>query len=131
MSESSASEESARPGGSRPIASARLRGKKRSWGKWVFGLVILAVAAVGGWWYFKHPKETVLDFRTATVARGDIVQEVTANGALSPVKNVEVGSQVSGIINKIKVDFNSHVKEGEVIAQIDPSTFQQNLNQAE
>src|SRR5439155_10378277 len=73
----------------------------------------------------------VLDFRTATVARGDIVQEVTANGALSPVKNVEVGSQVSGIINKINVDFNSRVKEGEVIAQIDPSTFQQNLNQAE
>jgi multidrug efflux pump subunit AcrA (membrane-fusion protein) len=47
------------------------------------------------------------------------------------VKNVEVGSQVSGIIDKINVDFNSHVKEGDVIAQIDPSTYQQALVQAE
>jgi len=58
------------------------------------------------------------------VSKGDITKEVTANGALSPVKNVEVGSQVSGIIEKIYVDFNSRVKEGDQLTKIDPSTFE-------
>ena len=65
------------------------------------------------------------------MSKGDITQEVTANGALSPVKNVEVGSQVSGIIEKIYVDFNSRVKEGDMLVKIDPSTFDQALRQSE
>lgn len=105
---------------------------RRRGGKWAL-LLILALAAGGGIWYYlkNQPAATATQFVTAPVARGDIVQEVTANGSLSPVKNVEVGSQVSGIIEKINVDFNSVVKEGDVIAQIDPSTYQQNLIQAE
>ena len=105
--------------------------RKSGWGKWVTLLVLAGAVAAGVAWYSKRPKEDAPDYKTATVTRGDITQIVTANGQLSPVKNVQVGSQISGIINEIKVDFNSRVKEGEVIAQIDPSTYQRAVEQAD
>ena len=90
----------------------------RLWLKRVVLVLVLAAAGPGAWYYFfRESTATATQFRTAPVVRGDVIQEVTANGSLSPVKNVEVGSQVSGIIEKINVDFNSRVKEGEVIAQ--------------
>src|SRR5437667_789075 len=70
-------------------------------------------------------------YQTAPVSRGPITQAVTATGTLNPVQNVQVGSQVSGNIQKLFVDFNSTVKAGQVIAQIDPVVFQANVNQAE
>jgi HlyD family secretion protein len=70
-------------------------------------------------------------YQTAPVTRGPITQAVTATGTLNPVQNVQVGSQVSGNIQKLFVDFNSTVKAGQVIAQIDPVVFQANVNQAE
>ncbi len=71
------------------------------------------------------------NFQTVAVTRGPITQAVTATGTLNPVQNVQVGSQVSGNIQKLFVDFNSIVKAGQVIAQIDPVVFQANVNQAE
>src|ERR1051326_8559132 len=71
------------------------------------------------------------EFQTATVTRGPITQAVTATGTLSPVVNVQVGSQVSGNIAKLFVDFNSQVKAGQVVAQIDPMLFQAAVTQAE
>jgi HlyD family secretion protein len=70
-------------------------------------------------------------YLTAPATRGPITQAVTATGTLNPVQNVQVGSQVSGNIQKLFVDFNSTVKAGQVIAQIDPVVFQANVNQAE
>src|SRR3954466_1466336 len=70
-------------------------------------------------------------YQTAPVTQGPITQAVTATGTLNPVLNVQVGSQVSGNVQKLFADFNSPVKEGEVIAQIDPVVFQANVNQAE
>src|SRR5256714_7257451 len=70
-------------------------------------------------------------FQTAAVTRGPITQAVTATGTLNPVQNVQVGSQVSGNIQKLFVDFNSIVKAGQIIAQIDPVVFQATVNQAE
>jgi len=106
--------------------------KRRSgWGKWITLLVLAAAVAGGVAWYTQRPKEDAPDYKMATVTRGDITQIVTANGQLSPVKNVQVGSQISGIINEIKVDFNSRVKEGEVIAQMDPSIYQRAVEQAD
>jgi len=70
-------------------------------------------------------------YQTAAVGRGAITEAVTATGTLNPVLNVQVGSQVSGNIEKLFADFNSPVKEGEVIAQIDPVVFQASVNQAE
>lgn len=70
-------------------------------------------------------------YQTVAVTRGPITQAVTATGTLNPVQNVQVGSQVSGNIQKLFADFNSMVKAGQVIAQIDPVVFQANVNQAE
>src|SRR5438309_11046522 len=70
-------------------------------------------------------------YQTATVTRGPLTQAVTATGTLNPVVNVQVGSQVSGNIAKLFADFNSQVKAGDVVAQIDPALFQATVTQAE
>src|SRR3979411_2766559 len=69
------------------------------------------------------------DYQTATVTRGAITQAVTATGTLNPVLNVQVGSQVSGNIAKLFADFNSEVKAGQVVAQIDPALFKATVTQ--
>src|SRR5436190_9120147 len=71
------------------------------------------------------------NYQTATITRGAITQAVTATGTLNPVVNVQVGSQVSGNIAKLFADFNSQVKAGQVVAQIDPALFQATVTQAE
>jgi len=99
--------------------------------KW---LVIVALLGAGGYFgyrYFQKPDDAAVSYLTETITRGDIIQSVTANGSLTPVRLVEVGSQISGVITEIKADFNSKVKEGDVIAQIDPATYERALGQAE
>src|SRR6201997_1631239 len=71
------------------------------------------------------------NYQTAEVTRGPITQAVTATGTLNPVVTVQVGSQVSGNLAKLFVDFNSQVKAGQVVAQIDPALFQATVTQAE
>jgi HlyD family secretion protein len=71
------------------------------------------------------------NFQTTAIARGPLTQAVTATGTLNPVVNVQVGSQVSGNIAKLFADFNSQVKAGQVVAQIDPAIFQATVTQAE
>src|SRR5687768_13957053 len=105
--------------------------RRSSWGKWLTAIVLIGAVAAGAAWYTQLPREEPPDYKFGTVTRGDITQIVTANGQLSPVKNVQVGSQISGIINEIRVDFNSRVKEGEVIAQIDPSIYERAVEQAD
>jgi HlyD family secretion protein len=73
----------------------------------------------------------VSGYLTANVTRGPITQLVTATGTLNPVVNVQVGSQVSGNIAKLFADFNSQVKAGQTVAQIDPMLFQAAVTQAE
>ena len=107
--------------------------KGKSWLKWIIILLLLSGAGYGGWhWYGKREQAAaVIEYKTAAAAKGDLVQQVTANGQISPVKNVTVGTQVSGIIKELYVDFNSRVTNGQVIARIDPSTYEENLEQAE
>lgn len=71
-----------------------------------------------------------LKFRTEKVTRGDIVATVSASGTVNAVTTVLVGTQVSGMIKHIYVDFNSPVKKGQIIAQIDPATFEAQVEQA-
>jgi len=104
--------------------------KRRGWVKWIVLLLVIAVAGAGWRWYADRPDDAV-EYRTATITRGDLTQSVTANGQINPVKNVQVGSQISGIVKDLYVDFNSPVTNGQVVAQIDPSTYQQNLGVAE
>lgn len=70
-------------------------------------------------------------YQTAPITRGPITQTVTATGTLNPVVNVQVGSQVSGNVQKLFADFNSKVKAGDLVAQIDPVLFRATVTQAE
>jgi len=102
-------------------------GKRRPKRLW---LVVLIASAAGLGWYLNRPAGNTFEYETSLVSRGDLRQVVTASGQLNPVIKVEVGSQISGIIEKLLVDFNSPVKEGQVIAQLDPATYDANLIQA-
>src|ERR1700722_1952384 len=98
--------------------------------KWV--VIIAVVVLVGvGIWRWKHQPEKGPDYKTAEADRGDLVQVVTATGQLNPMTNVQVGCQISGIIDKIYVDFNSPVTNGQLIARIEPVTYQANVLQAQ
>ena len=96
------------------------------------GLAILilggAITAYG--YYSVRTIEFVPDISTVAVTEGDIVDTVGATGALEAVTTVQVGSQVSGIIQELHVDFNSIVREGDVIMRLDPSLFETQLEQA-
>ncbi|HXT11238.1 MAG TPA: efflux RND transporter periplasmic adaptor subunit [Candidatus Angelobacter sp.] len=104
---------------------------KSGWGGWLVALLILV--AVGGAvaWHFLAHKSDGPQFQTQDVTRGDVIQAVTATGTLNPVTNVMVGSQISGNIQKLYADFNSPVKANELIAELDPSTYQAAMEQAE
>jgi HlyD family secretion protein len=92
-------------------------------------IIVVAVAmATGIYFYMKKPAEAA--FRTARVERGDIVATVSATGNLAAVVTVQVGTQVSGTIQKLFVDFNSPVKKGQTIAQIDPALFNAQVEQS-
>src|SRR5439155_577492 len=90
-------------------------------------LSVLAVLGGGGayaiWWYVDSSARPAFRFETVTVDRGRITASVTATGTLSALVTVQVGSQVSGRISKIYVDFNSPVRKGQLVARIDPALF--------
>jgi HlyD family secretion protein len=94
----------------------------------IIGIVVVILA---GLVFNKCRSGSGQNFQTVAVTRGPITQAVTATGTLNPVVNVQVGSQVSGNIQKLFVDFNSKVKAGDVVAQIDPVLFQAAVTQAE
>ncbi len=83
-----------------------------------------------GYFYYYKDRDRAVKYRTAKVERGSLSSFVTANGTVNPVITVLVGSQVSGTIQKLYADFNSRVKQGELIAQIDPALFQAQVSQA-
>lgn len=103
--------------------------KNGSWLKWVIVVLIAGVLVVGAGWFLKRGKDAAQHYQTAPVERGDLTQVVTATGTLNPVVDVTVGSQVSGQISKLYVDYNSEVKSNEVIAEIDPSTYEASVEQ--
>ena len=96
-------------------------------------VTLLVVGVIGGSAYaYYHYKETGPKFTvsSATVTRGDIVDTVGATGTLQAVTTVQVGTQVSGTISQLNADFNSLVKKGQVLARLDPSLFQTQIEQA-
>lgn len=92
---------------------------------------ILLVLALAIYFLFFSGKKEEYTFRFDKVSSGDMTVYVTATGTINAVTTVEVGSQVSGTIAKLYADYNSIVKEGQIIAQIDPTNLQQALNDAE
>ena len=94
----------------------------------IIGIVVAVAALVGAFFYTRRgsaePK-----FRKGKIDKGDVVATVTATGTLSAVTTVKVGSQVSGIIAKLYVDFNATVKKGQLLTELDPTPFQQTVDQ--
>ncbi|MDO8721148.1 MAG: efflux RND transporter periplasmic adaptor subunit, partial [Syntrophales bacterium] len=91
-------------------------------------LILMAIAAVAFFKFRNNGDE--LRFRTERISRGDVVSTVTATGTVNAVTTVLVGTQVSGTIKHIYADFNSSVKRGQLIATIDPATFEAQVAQA-
>lgn len=96
-------------------------------------LVIAAVAAIATlavWLLSGGKKEETITFDTAAVAPANIMNSITATGTIEPVTSVTVGTQVSGIVSKLFVDYNSVVKKGQVIAELDKTNLMSQLNTA-
>lgn len=96
-------------------------------------IALLALLTCGGLWIKLHgwpfAKEPV-HYRTVAVERGDIIKTVSANGTLNPVVLAMVGTQVSGVIIKLRADFNQQVEKGQVLAELDPSLIKAQLQQS-
>jgi len=97
--------------------------------KILVGILIVIVLGIAAFIFFKN-KENGLKYKTENITKGDIETSVTATGTVNAVTTVLVGTQVSGTIKNIYVDFNSPVKKGQLIAQIDPATFEALVEQA-
>lgn len=94
--------------------------------------VLLAILlAGGGYLHDRLGAKKAPPYRTVAVDRGDVAETVSATGTINAVTTVQVGSQVSGTIREILVDFNSRVKKGQIIARIDPQRFRADLTQAQ
>ena len=92
--------------------------------------VVVAVTASAAAYYRARGADATPAYRTAAVTRGDVVDAVEATGTLEAVTTVQVGSQVSGTIKALSADFNSRVRKGQVIAELEPSLFQTQVDQA-
>jgi len=98
----------------------------------VAGAVATAlVVAGGGWWWLQRGGSDAVQYRSGKIERGPLQAAVSASGAVSPVTQVTVGTQVSGQVKEILVDFNSEVKAGQLIAVIDPETFEYRVRSAQ
>jgi HlyD family secretion protein len=94
-------------------------------------VLVLAAASAGGWyWYRSKSAEGEVRYRAAKIERGPITAVVVASGTLNAVTTVQVGSQISGQVKDIYADFNTAVKKDQIIARIDPQTFELRVNQA-
>lgn len=97
--------------------------------KWWVGIIII-VAILLCWWLCPFAKSKKKEYITMDITRGDITQSVTATGEIQPVNTISVGSQVSGTIEEIFVDYNSHVKKGDILLTIEPSVLQSTVDEA-
>ena len=113
---------------SRPAPAAR-PSRRRG----LVALVVLAIVALAAGWAWKH-RHAAADaagagYRTAKIDRGDIRVAISSTGQLSAISTVVVGSEVSGKVTGVYVDFNDHVRKGQVLARIDPSTYEAQIAQ--
>jgi HlyD family secretion protein len=128
----------------RPLVVGLDKGRDLNWRKWaktgwskvvarkkvaIAGVLAVAVVAVAGFYFFGNSSSTP-QYMTAKVERGNLRNTVTATGALQAVTTVQVGSQASGTISALYADFNSVVKKGQVVAQLDPAVAKAQVDQS-
>ncbi len=100
--------------------------------KWIAGAIVLCLLGGGGYWYSSSQtavQQAQEQIKTVTVQRGDVMTEVSATGALSAVRSIEISSKVTGRITEMRVEENQHVEAGEVLAVLDSRALQQTLEQ--
>lgn len=102
--------------------------QRRTW--IIIAVAVLAVAAYFGWRAYTAPAADAA-FKTATLERGDLDEVITANGTLNPVRVVSVGTQVSGTVSKLTVDYNDRVRAGQLLLELDPSVYAARLAASE
>lgn len=112
-----------------PTLPYRLSPARRRLALWF--LVFVLIGAGAAWWWLQRDDKAAASYRTARIERGPLAATVSASGAVNPVTQVSVGTQVSGQIKELLVDFNSEVRAGQLIAQIDPETFEYRVRQAQ
>lgn len=111
---------------------------KKSFIRRVFGwmwrkkwwILLVAAVAIGAWLIFGGASKQPGEFITLNITRGDLRQVVTATGEIQPVNTVNVGSQVSGTIDNLYVDFNTKVKKGDILLTIEPSVLQATVDES-
>jgi HlyD family secretion protein len=101
--------------------------KRLRW--WLAGAAVTVLALAGGWW-LQRDVDAATSYRTAKIERGSLTAAVSSSGTVNPVSQVSVGSQVSGQIKEMRADFNTEVKQGQLIARIDPESFEYKVRQA-
>src|SRR5512137_2053594 len=99
---------------------------------WIILVGVIALA-LAGWfgWRALNPPPVIDPYKTAALEKGDLVEEITANGVLNPVRVVSVGTQVSGTVQELYADFNDRVTAGQLLLVLDPALFKSRLQASE
>ena len=97
---------------------------------WI-AVAVVALLIIGSWLFGGQSDTLKMNVVTAPATRGNVSESISATGTIEPVTQVEVGTQVSGIIDRIYVDYNSVVKKGELIAEMDKVTLMSDLNSSQ
>jgi HlyD family secretion protein len=101
------------------------------WVKRVGILLAVVIVAVVGWRFLSHGKVAKVSYELADVDKGTVEKSISSTGSVAALVTVDVGSQISGQISELKADFNTQVKKGDLLAVIDPQTYQQRMNSAQ
>ena len=99
--------------------------------RWLTSLLVACLAAGAGYYYWQQRDASKLDIETAVAARADVRRAVSTSGTVRALGTVEIGSQFSGNIGELNADFSSEVKQGQVLARIEPSTFETRVREEE
>ncbi|MDU0353987.1 efflux RND transporter periplasmic adaptor subunit [Paraglaciecola aquimarina] len=100
-------------------------------GSFAKAMVVVLLVAVAAWWFLPEQSTIQIKYHTQEITTGKIESTVNSSGSISPVVTVDVGSELSGLISQLNVDFNDIVTSGQVIARIDDRTVQSKLRQSE
>ena len=113
------------------VTSVTLKPPRRRPRWWFVVAAVVLIAAIAASIVFVRSREVAVAYTTVPVQTGSLAQTVTASGTLNPQNTIAIGSQVSGIISEIDADFNSRVRKGQILAKLDPTTLQAQLDQAQ
>ena len=92
--------------------------------RWLTIFLVAGLAAGGAYYYWQHHTDSKLDIQTVAAKKSDVRRVVSTSGAVSALISVDIGSQLSGNISEVSVDYSSEVKKDQVLARIEPSTFE-------